>query len=1655
MKLLASVALLGLALASTFIWDPRPQISEEWFETDREYRYLFDGQITTGMDLPNTQQSATRLQAMVSLQPVDDRTVVFKLTQIRFGSIMEEFEARQLLPFERFQLVKLNEQDKNMLTLPIRFAYRNGLVSDIEFSEEDKPWSANIKKAVLNMLQINRPKRDELKKNERDDKNQDYFVATERTLEGECEVEYTINDMSADKKQWTKSINFQKCNMRPEVQYGVRNRNTKKRDEKLYSTVVKHKVSENKDKFLIHEAELRSQYKLVPLCEKHEMIASVVYNKITLVYAGKMETQIPNMRRDRKESLIYNSETELAEEKFAMTGDERYLQHVPEWNNKVEHIEKLLSTIIRNFEEKIDPETTHLFARLVKLLRLCREWELTKIQRFLENHEKVNQKVLSLYYDALAMAGTKVTVTELVKLIISEKIDSLKAARLIKAMAEIRVPSEKIAEQVLSVCESQIAEKTPYLKQACWLTYGAIFNGLCRNDKLASYHVDNLCKRELKEKVVGKLMNLFEKSDNRYEKVLMLKSLANAGIDISAYALDKIIYNKDEEKTIRIEAMNALRKLGVIMPRKVQNILMPIFKDRTECAEVRMAALRRIMNAKPEQVVMDQIVHQMENERDQNLRSFIYGVLKSVSEFPENDEKTVISVKKALRAVDTEFYEKLNNRVSRWTVKGDEMKYGTTLNLQTLFTKDSALPKDFLASLDTIFGGEWYKYFGELGFSQQNVDEVMSKFLHKFEDANMERFVVRGKRSVTSRTSDFFKAIYKKLNFVRRHHSNKEDPHAMLYVRYMDNDYALLLIDEDSIPKFFKDIVRDGKVQLGDIERTLATGFQFQNAAGFFFYEFMKKIPTSLGLPLMLTYKMPTVATVQGHIKIDLEPKGSADFNGIRAHLLLKPKVASTHVVRAVAFCPVVESGFKMLHSVNFDHPVDAEVKVALKHQLRLNIVFHPHERKRNVIHIQSRPVSFIRHLKKTTHAYPEPNEVTVHLLKQLYPVENFEYSFFRKYGSLLKVVGTTHIPLVSRTEGLLNPLIVGYNTLDVFMEPTQDVAKEYVLSMELETFVPETIEKPTLEKFFKNNDEFFELDADDFEPKRNGDRRSLVSTYLRNFDNEKGYKHRLFFKFETVGQRNKNEMEMELEAVCDNKYRLCRTRLLAHSTPQEMENRKWEMNVEVQTVYPETPKSLSELKEQVNREFYGFIDASWGSNKMNNVFIRIQGEQSREQKVWMKNLGRAFENKLTEMEKVKLASNLNLYKWTVKYELTPETEYRMSNLFSLLKNWQKWDTEYEMVNNQERLLRAQLNIEPVNRRTFDLFLNTPQNRIVIKRGALPMKLPTINIHNSNAIEFAGIKDVISHVVKQNRAECVIKSENVNTFDNLPFKTSFTTCYTVLAKDCSNEEPKFVVLMKKLQKNGNDKKLKLINRENIYEIEMRGNELACKVNGREITHNQMEQYGLNKIHENLYEIDIGDVSVTFDGFQANIKLSPLYMNKQCGLCGHYDGEKWNDLRRADNEETDAIQDFHRSYITKDDECDYEESELEKDNQELEMDLKNRNYRGREEKELNDDDVYSFDESDDEKDTRKPIHRTRVIEREHRVCFSAEPVLDCPKYTRKTEVTEEEVDFVCVRSSNQESRRLLRKARDEIIPRALLKGQNWSTTVPIPKSCVVY
>lgn len=134
---------------------------------------------------------------------------------------------------------------------------------------------------------------------------------------------------------------------------------------------------------------------------------------------------------------------------------------------------------------------------------------------------------------------------------------------------------------------------------------------------------------------------MFRSAETRYEKVLALKTLANAGIDLSVYELEKIITDRKQEGIIRIQAIDALRQLRTVMPRKIQQILMPIFKDKSERPEIRITALAQIINTLPQRAVLDQIAETLLHEQSRQVQSFTYSIMKTFANSENPCEKTL------------------------------------------------------------------------------------------------------------------------------------------------------------------------------------------------------------------------------------------------------------------------------------------------------------------------------------------------------------------------------------------------------------------------------------------------------------------------------------------------------------------------------------------------------------------------------------------------------------------------------------------------------------------------------------------------------------------------------------------------------------------------------------------------------------------------------------------------------------------------------------------------------------------------------------------------------------------------------------------------------------------------------------------------------
>jgi len=292
----------------------------------------------------------------------------------------------------------------------------------------------------------------------------------------------------------------------------------------------------------------------------------------------------------------------------------------------------------------------------------------------------------------------------------------------------------------------------------------------------------------------------------------------------------------------------------------------------------------------------------------------------------------------------------------------------------------------------------------------------------------------------------------------------------------------------------------------------------------------------------------------------------------------------------------------------------------------------------------------------------------------------------------------------------------------------------------------------------------------------------------------------------------------------------------------------------------------------------------------------------------------------------------------------------------------------------------------------------------------------------------------------------------------------------VLAKDCSREQPRFVVLMKKSEQ---QKKVKIMTQQGIIELSSKSSNSdtpTVKINGKQVQQQEeLADEGVETSYGKVY-VSKGGVRVEFDGEEAKVKVGGMYKNIQCGLCGHYNDEEDDTFHGANGKKSNSVKDFHRSYTLKNEECD--ESRVNKfyegqDSSEFSI-RPNKNQRGMQWSSNNEQDEQQDENSSDsfeqegwtnsnEKSNQrnpKPVDRTEVIEYSHKLCFSIKPVKRCPRGSRAEESeTKEKVPFVCYDRNNSQARQLQRQVRQGQVADVEDKAPAFVETVQQPTKCV--
>ncbi|CAD6187530.1 unnamed protein product [Caenorhabditis auriculariae] len=1599
-------ALVALALAAS----PR---FERTFQPKNEYHYRFEGLVLAGLPTTSSEISQTRIDALARLQTVDDRTLALQLIKIRL-SASHETEVEGIPSQNSLEKREIEPKHEELLELPVRAHIRNGLISDVQFDREDQEWSKNVKRAVLNMLQLNTEQhKDEKFETEQLESNDKHFNKMEKTIEGECEVSYTIVEES-QKTIVTKSVNFDKCTTRPEAAYGLRFGSKCEQCEEqskhiqpmtVYTYVIEKEQIQKVDVVSVYTINMNGQ----------ELMKTETRSRLTLEEVHSIKKQIQKVDGE-KEEIIYSAQFEKQVEEFYKKGDKASVNPFEQYQTekKIQQIKTITEQIMENEDNK--QETAHHLARLVSLVRMCTVEELDQIHS--EIYKKADKKVLSILDHVHAISGTKNTIEHLIKHIEQDDFSPIKAAQLLKSVQETPYPSEHIVEILLQLAKSKISRENEVIRQSSWLAIGSVVRGVV--SQTPEIHLVKEHSRELKQKYVRVFMSLFNDAETTYEKILALKALGNAGIDVSVQELEKIIYDKRQPLPVRMEAIDALRLLKDQMPRKIQNILLPIYKNRQQTPELRMAAVWRIMQTLPEEPVLSQIVYQMDRESNQQVAAFTYRLLQSLSQSTNPCYKRVASnIQSILNFVRYQPQEGVLASFHQLPFFSEEALSGAQFDMAAIFGKNSVLPKELTASLDSVFGGNWNKYLVQMGFSQNNLDQIVMKALNKLQKMDSEKTVVRGRR-VQSGIS-LLKKLAQKMNIRSRSSSEEtQQPHAVFYLRYKEMDFAVLPIEVEQIERLVEKYVKNGKIETSSIERLFNQLPEFNNHHAAYFFDMTRKVPTSMGLPLAITVKLPTVFSVQGKLSVELMSLES------RFTLEVQPSIAATHVTQMRFWTPLFEQGTKSLRSIRANVPVKMDARIILKKDVEVELSLTIPQDKKTTIQVSSRPVAFLRFPTSEEMNYVEAEEKTLVAPQWQRKTVEVERSY-KLFGLEMTVRGNMLNQWTWENAALCE------QDIEYTVESRRQEGR-FTARLNIGKLQTSQMSEVEFNKVFEPE---FKSEDSQFEERDENKRREHFNKMIRDIQSGSGYKHRLTFKLETPDEKYFNS---ELTTVLDKEVRVIKATLEARRSPSDSERKEWNLDSELLVALPEMPNTLRQLKDLPHREVQATIVSRWGSEKQNELKVNVQLEQSPEQKKWIHSIERES-NGMPEYERLVKAARLNQISAVANYKLNRESEFVFGRLFNLVKAYSFWSTQERSQDNQENRVVLRLTVDPITRQYCNVSVQTPEQHVVISNAELPTRVYLPSIAQRS------MRRALSEKVN---AVCEVEQDQVTTFDNLIYQAPLTTCYSVIAKDCS-EESQFAILAKKSNKKGDLLKVKIVKENDEIVLEQRNGEIKVEVNEKKVNKpSELSQYNIELINEKLAVIQLEDGEVQFDGYTLKTNMNQLSQGRLCGLCGNNDDNSDNEFRTAEDNETEDIEEFHRSFLLKDDECEVEESRL----------SEKKNYKvSKYENEQENSEQYETEEYKTEsrkwrQEKSELVEKTKVVEYSHRVCFSLEPVKECRRGFEAEESQPKKVRFTCLPRHKAEARRLLNDAREKTLR---LEGYPMSfvKSVEVPTACLAF
>lgn len=1673
---------LGLFLVSAFAVETNPKLIQ--FQEDYTYIYEYSGHVLTGIPEVSSLYSGSQLNATVELVVVksdrrddtDGRNIIrMTLSQIVLGKTVDEVTDVAQVNFDREQS---DETVFEILRRPVQFYFDDETNSFewVEVRKDDKPWSLNIKKSIIDMLQLNivgakvEPEGFKLVPGLR------AFDIYESTIKGVCETNYQINPTSDVNKMRrtlpggekfdftvTKTRNFANCftsskldshnwDKRGCVEYCSRftrehlnmdgiNKHVPLSEETEPNCACDLKETQPVDQFSTTQYNVTLVDGIPTLERAHGKGKLVIDNHGTKVvvytqhYLTLIDSQnVPGQQLIPVEDVIRVNDLVFSLYPYrGMVKTEK--THIFPFYNLIvpspEHPSPAyaLGDLLREVAQVVVKQGTDLHSKaawyMVQIIHCMNHATTEELERIYSSNCRVNDDerytnsenavTRQLFLDALAHVGTKAS-AEFLRLVLTSsrfsKLSKLETRQFVETLPQnVYAPSayllETLRDQVTKYHGAQAWDELA----AFAVPYGKLISKACRfpvETKDEEIEIDSRymklrpnkvlstnsytapidypeeqerCTREAAVRYINDLVELLKRSKDIKGKVIIAQALAHSGQLSALKYLRPFITGAFESSEfectsyvngsstsdcafLRSSVIYSLHHMIPVSPKLLRSLVLPVFQNKFEPYELRLAAFTVLMAAGPKRHELESVAATLRGETNRQVITMVRSILEETANLTQACHLPVAQAAREIIPTLPQFnLDGYYSQASYNEWYSEEKSTGFFANSQYIVNNMSYIPRHGYLSL----GSHWKSLTNSwltIAYQQKGLEPILMKKLEKiFSPDWFIGALLKTDRSSGKPVDDLFT----ELDITQR---SEEDAKVKLFVKLFEQT-SLFTFDTWSIEAAYNQFSR----AVNEFVLKVNAKKSFNYVRFFMPSSYINVVPSDIGLPIVISKDRRQIVAVrfeQGSLLIDSKSK----LSKLQFEAKLTPQVyySSTMSVSAFQQGLAKNYGTYSLKKTTLYAPVD--------------VVFKYESVGRSLVY-SVKP-------QFDTKFFHASNKNRVFVAKNYIGLPINESPFIQKADIKSWVPGYTASPkLQSRDLGM--DLEVEYFTERPWFYDVEKIASKGPVTWLIEKYAElnnfnYNVEL-TLKKNSANPTEGIEGSLN-YNFVFSGDVRTIdqstrMDRYVADDDmtlNRVSRSNRLAPEASTISNDEIKRTAEQMVVKYPNKFvpkktgltatltraLVLSTRILAEKPTnynatfyfiQAVDYSAFWVKFVSQLERPDNywfdiprlfqveailnrPPLLSELAWDVKSSYKGqyIADLSWTTKDVPTLDrkIRISGDllrtvddevvgNSLNDKKWYEGQCRRDSNDLNSMsyacqldayEKLyfnKITGSVSLPK-NLEINLVNATEqaYSFAKLY-LTSFWRPWSTirSYPQFNPKQYItFEAKHSRAIAGRPVVNFEIKTPSETSLFYKLFFPIN------------RFPGFHPTMfmkASILPKDRV-CSLMNKHVRTFDNVTFEKPRTECEYVLAMDCS-ENRQFAVTIQESVTNTKDiRVLKvLVGKQTIKVNSVTQTVANLEINNKQINVVPTQSYILTRdlaissirIHlQNDYlviELPHEHVRVVFNGELAKVTTSPIYTGKTCGICGNQDQEADMELQGPTNCIYDLVEDFQNAY----------------------------------------------------------------------------------------------------------------------------------------------